>query len=78
MKLNFDEMRVGERVRSDEYDKEAVADFALLEGARAGGRRGFLAQPLGRRPARLAHRVQRHEHESCSGRASTCTWAART
>jgi cysteinyl-tRNA synthetase len=29
VKLNFDEMRVGERVRSDEYDKEAVADFAL-------------------------------------------------
>ena len=29
MKLNFDEMRVGERVRSDEYEKESVADFAL-------------------------------------------------
>jgi len=28
-KLNFDEMRVGERVASDEYDKESVADFAL-------------------------------------------------
>jgi cysteinyl-tRNA synthetase len=27
--LNFDEMRVGERVRNDEYAKEAVADFAL-------------------------------------------------
>jgi cysteinyl-tRNA synthetase len=27
--LNFDEMRVGERVSSDEYDKESVADFAL-------------------------------------------------
>jgi cysteinyl-tRNA synthetase len=27
--LNFDEMRVGERVRSDEYTKESVADFAL-------------------------------------------------
>src|SRR5438093_6170583 len=27
--LNFDEMRVGERVRSDEYAKEAIADFAL-------------------------------------------------
>jgi len=27
--LNFDAMRVGERVRSDEYEKEAVADFAL-------------------------------------------------
>jgi cysteinyl-tRNA synthetase len=29
VKLNFDEMRVGERVRSDEYAKEAVSDFAL-------------------------------------------------
>ena len=29
VKLNFDEMRVGERVRTDEYAKEAVADFAL-------------------------------------------------
>lgn len=28
-KLNFEEMRVGERVRSDEYAKESVADFAL-------------------------------------------------
>jgi len=29
VKLNFEEMRVGERVRSDEYEKEAIADFAL-------------------------------------------------
>jgi cysteinyl-tRNA synthetase len=29
LKLNFDEMRAGERVRSDEYAKEAIADFAL-------------------------------------------------
>jgi cysteinyl-tRNA synthetase len=29
VKLNFDEMRVGERVKSDEYAKESVADFAL-------------------------------------------------
>ncbi|HTD67299.1 MAG TPA: cysteine--tRNA ligase [Candidatus Limnocylindria bacterium] len=29
VKLNFDEMRVGERVNSDDYDKESVADFAL-------------------------------------------------
>ena len=27
--LNFDAMRVGERVANDEYDKESVADFAL-------------------------------------------------
>lgn len=29
VKLNFDAMRAGERVKSDEYAKEAVADFAL-------------------------------------------------
>jgi cysteinyl-tRNA synthetase len=29
VKLNFDEMRAGERVKSDEYAKEALADFAL-------------------------------------------------
>lgn len=29
VKLNFDEMRAGERVASDEYEKESVADFAL-------------------------------------------------
>jgi cysteinyl-tRNA synthetase len=29
VKLNFDEMRVGERVASDEYEKESLADFAL-------------------------------------------------
>jgi cysteinyl-tRNA synthetase len=29
LKLNFDEMRAGERVRSDDYAKESIADFAL-------------------------------------------------
>jgi len=29
VKLNFDEMRAGERVQSDEYAKESLADFAL-------------------------------------------------
>jgi len=29
LKLNFDEMRAGELVKSDEYAKESVADFAL-------------------------------------------------
>ncbi|HVV01519.1 MAG TPA: cysteine--tRNA ligase [Verrucomicrobiae bacterium] len=33
VKLNFDEMRVGERVQNDEYAKEAVADFALWKAA---------------------------------------------
>jgi cysteinyl-tRNA synthetase len=29
LKLNFDEMRAGERMHNDEYAKESVADFAL-------------------------------------------------
>jgi cysteinyl-tRNA synthetase len=29
LKLNFDEMRAGERVSADEYEKESLADFAL-------------------------------------------------
>src|SRR5476651_2647797 len=29
LKLSFDEMRTGERVKSDEYAKESIADFAL-------------------------------------------------
>jgi cysteinyl-tRNA synthetase len=29
VRLNFEEMRVGERVKSDEYAKESLADFAL-------------------------------------------------
>jgi cysteinyl-tRNA synthetase len=29
LKLNFDGLRMGERVASDEYDKESLADFAL-------------------------------------------------
>jgi cysteinyl-tRNA synthetase len=29
VKLNFDEMRTGERVAADEYEKESVGDFAL-------------------------------------------------
>jgi len=29
LKLNFDELRAGERVKSDEYAKESAADFAL-------------------------------------------------
>ena len=29
VKLNFDEMRSGQRVASDEYEKESLADFAL-------------------------------------------------
>jgi cysteinyl-tRNA synthetase len=35
LKLNFEEMRAGERVKSDEYAKEAVADFALWKARAA-------------------------------------------
>ncbi|SPE51838.1 Cysteine--tRNA ligase [Verrucomicrobia bacterium] len=36
VKLNFDQMRVGERVANDEYAKEAAADFALWKARTAG------------------------------------------
>ncbi len=45
--LNFDEMRVGERVRSDEYDKEAVADFALWKGRAPEDGQVFWPSPWG-------------------------------
>jgi cysteinyl-tRNA synthetase len=32
VRLNFEEMRAGARVASDEYDKESLADFALWKG----------------------------------------------
>lgn len=35
LKLNLDELRAGERVKSDEYAKEAVADFALWKARAA-------------------------------------------
>ncbi len=35
LKLNFDEMRAGERVKSDDYAKEAAADFALWKARAA-------------------------------------------
>ncbi len=36
LKLNFEELRAGERVKNDEYAKESIADFALWK-ARAPG-----------------------------------------
>jgi len=45
--LNFDEMRVGERVRSDEYAKEAVADFALWKARVAEDGEVFWSSPWG-------------------------------
>jgi cysteinyl-tRNA synthetase len=47
VKLNFDEMRVGERVRSDEYEKEAVADFALWKARVPEDGGVFWASPWG-------------------------------
>jgi len=47
VKLNFDEMRVGERVRGDEYEKEAVADFALWKARVPEDGAVFWASPWG-------------------------------
>jgi len=59
VKLNFEEMRVGERVRSDEYEKEAVADFALWKARAADDGEVFWPSPWGEgRPG---------WHSECSG-----------
>jgi cysteinyl-tRNA synthetase len=47
VKLNFEEMRVGERVRSDEYAKEAVADFAVWKARVPEDGEVFWPGPLG-------------------------------
>jgi len=47
VKLNFEEMRVGERVRSDEYAKEALADFALWKARVAEDGSVFWSSPWG-------------------------------
>src|SRR5687767_10573359 len=47
VKLNFDEMRVGERVSSDEYDKESLADFALWKARVAEDGAVFWPSPWG-------------------------------
>ena len=46
-KLNLDELRVGERVAADEYDKEAVADFALWKARVPADGQVFWASPWG-------------------------------
>jgi cysteinyl-tRNA synthetase len=46
-KLNFEEMRVGERVASDEYAKESVADFALWKARVPEDGDVFWASPWG-------------------------------
>jgi cysteinyl-tRNA synthetase len=47
VKLNFEEMRVGERVKSDEYAKEYVADFALWKARVAEDGEVFWPSPWG-------------------------------
>jgi cysteinyl-tRNA synthetase len=45
--LNFDELRVGQRVRNDEYAKEAVGDFALWKARVAEDGEVFWPSPWG-------------------------------
>ncbi len=47
VKLNFDEMRAGERVSSDEYEKESLADFALWKARAAEDGAVFWPSPWG-------------------------------
>ena len=47
LKLNFEEMRVGERVRNDEYAKESVADFALWKARAPDDGAVFWSSPWG-------------------------------
>jgi cysteinyl-tRNA synthetase len=47
LKLNFEEMRVGERVKSDEYAKESVADFALWKARSPDDGDVFWPSPFG-------------------------------
>jgi cysteinyl-tRNA synthetase len=46
-KLNFDEMRAGERVKSDEYAKESIADFALWKSRAPDDGEIFWPSPFG-------------------------------
>jgi cysteinyl-tRNA synthetase len=47
LKLNFDELRPGERIKSDEYAKESVADFALWKARVPEDGEVFWASPFG-------------------------------
>jgi len=47
LKLNFDEMRPGERVATDEYEKESVADFALWKARQPDDSDIFWPSPFG-------------------------------
>ena len=54
---NIDDLMVGARIEENE-DKNDPLDFALWKAAKPGEPQ--LAEPLGRGPSRLAHRVRRH------------------
>jgi cysteinyl-tRNA synthetase len=47
LKLNFDELRAGERVKNDEYAKESVADFALWKARSTDDGGVFWPSPFG-------------------------------
>ena len=47
LKLNLDEMRTGERVAADEYEKESVADFALWKARAPDDGDVFWPSPFG-------------------------------
>ena len=47
VKLNFEQMRVGDRVKSDEYAKESLADFALWKARVPEDGNVFWASPWG-------------------------------
>ncbi|MGO8765508.1 MAG: cysteine--tRNA ligase [Limisphaerales bacterium] len=47
LNLNFDEMRAGERVQSDDYAKESIADFALWKSRAPDDGEIFWASPFG-------------------------------
>ena len=47
MKLNVEEMRVGERVKNDEYPKESLADFALWKARTPDDGETFWPSPWG-------------------------------
>jgi cysteinyl-tRNA synthetase len=47
LKLNFEEMRVGERVKNDEYAKESIADFALWKSRGPDDGDTFWPSPFG-------------------------------
>ena len=47
LKLNFEELRAGERVKNDEYAKESIADFALWKARSPDDGEVFWPSPFG-------------------------------